>query len=604
MTTPDPSVDYNGTLYAQPPTPKESSSVYTDKTANTAGKNDQPVREFLLRFEYLQKGKQPVPIISHHRQLLTSILNAHKDQVTVYDKNNKPVDQSRINSITSIAHLRDLVDINTRTGDKVRHILIMKLRTSLSVYELRTSTGVMRQLQTMEAYIQEHFFGITEWDIASLGWFRELHPNHMSYDMIIDHCNGLITGILKDNFPPKTRIPFYKLSNCSPKFQLEGQDEMRTKAIQINCERQYSRQLHKMFVKALETNPIYVPWNARRKDPTWYKNSMRAQFKYLCNTWTLPVSGVTRKEMWYFETTIKATGLVASVHPHRHTDTAGRWNLLVHKDNMKAARTAVQGILDKWETYLPDDPNVRATWGLTRRVGTDRSALGGDISSDGDQTYATASMASLSTILTAEDHDMKVTTTSPNYFDLTIVVESDNREPAKSYLEAVTSSHTAPQPSAKEIQMQLEINRLRSEAESAKADAANMKAELASLKSMILGKSHDTSADSSNDTLPSTVVEPTSTTSTSTLTTADLLHRQTQFENTITETIATQMNAMFQQLLDKIVDPITPITNEKKHQASDASSPVKQSDSKRQDVKATPPPKNHPVAGVTTLQNP
>jgi hypothetical protein len=118
MAMPDTPPAYNGTLFAQPPTPKESSSVYTDKTANVAGKNDQPVREFLLRFEYLQKGKQPIPIINHHRQLLTSILNAHKDQVTIFDKNNKPIDQARINSITSIALLRDLVDINTRTGDK------------------------------------------------------------------------------------------------------------------------------------------------------------------------------------------------------------------------------------------------------------------------------------------------------------------------------------------------------------------------------------------------------------------------------------------------------------------------------------------------------
>jgi hypothetical protein len=381
---------------------------------------------------------------------------------------------------------------------------------------------------------------------------------------------------------------------------LEGQEEMRTKAIQINCERQHSRQLHKMFVKALETNPIYVPWNARRKDPTWYKNSMRAQFKYLCNTWTLPVSGVTRKEMWYFETKIKATGLVASVHPHRHTDTAGRWNLLVHKDNMKAARHAVQGILDNWETHLPDDPTVRATWGLTRRAGSDRSALGGDISSDGDQTYATASMASLSTILTAEDHDIKVTTASTNYFDLTIVVESDKQEPTKTYLEAVTSTPAESQPSAKEIRMQSEIDRLKSEADSAKAEAANMRAELASLKSMIMEKSRD----NQTETMPSTVAEPTSNTSTSTLTTADLLSRQSQFEASITETIATQMNAMFQQMLVKMADPATPITNEKKHQASDASSPVKQSESKRQDVKATPPPKNHPVAGVTSHQNP
>jgi hypothetical protein len=43
--------------------------------------------------------------------------------------------------------------------------------------------------------------------------------------------------------------------------------------------------------------------------------------------------------MWYFEEKIKETGLVSSVHPHCQTDESGQWNLLVHKDNMKAART-------------------------------------------------------------------------------------------------------------------------------------------------------------------------------------------------------------------------------------------------------------------------
>jgi hypothetical protein len=219
-----------------------------------------------------------------------------------------------------------------------------------------------------------------------------------------------------------------------------------------------------MFVKALVPNPIYVPWNARRKDPTWYKNSLRAQFKYLCNTWTLPVSGVTRKEMWYFEGKIKESGLVSSVHPHHHTDTSGRWNLLVHKDNMKAARKAVQEILDAWDVIIPDDPNVRATWGLPRKAGTERSVFGGDVSSDGDQTYATASMASLSTILTAEDHDMKVTASSTNYFDITIVVKADKQEAPKLYLQVATASLAAPQPTTKEIQMQAEIDRMKQEA--------------------------------------------------------------------------------------------------------------------------------------------
>jgi hypothetical protein len=110
----------------------------------------------------------------------------------------------------------------------------MKVRTSLSLYEIRTTSGIMRQLKEMQAFIQEHHFTIDEWDIASVGWFHDLHPNHMSYDMIVDHSNTLMSIAIKNSFPPKTKIPFYKLSNCTPKYQAEGHnpDHMRPQCLQ------------------------------------------------------------------------------------------------------------------------------------------------------------------------------------------------------------------------------------------------------------------------------------------------------------------------------------------------------------------------------------
>jgi hypothetical protein len=73
MTTLEDPSAYKGSLYTAPPTPHESSSVYTDKTVNTAGPNAQPVREFLIKFEYLQIGQQ-IPIINNHCHLLASLL--------------------------------------------------------------------------------------------------------------------------------------------------------------------------------------------------------------------------------------------------------------------------------------------------------------------------------------------------------------------------------------------------------------------------------------------------------------------------------------------------------------------------------------------------
>jgi hypothetical protein len=401
-----------------------------------------------------------------------------KDQITIYDKNDKAIDITGLRTISPVALFRELVDIHTRTANQVRHVIIMKVRTSLSLYEIRTTSSIMRQLKEMQAFIQEHHFTIDEWDIASVGWFHNLHPSHMSYDMIVDHSNTLMTIAIKTSFPPKTKIPFYKLSNCTPKYQAEGHDDMRTKAIQITCARSASKQLHKLLVKAFAENTIYVPWTACRTNPTWYRNCMRAQHKYLCNTWTLPVTGVPRSEMWYFENEFAATGLILSVHPDRATDTIGRWNLLVNKDNIKAARQTAQAILDNWNDILPNEAAVRSTWSFPCRAGSDRP-FGEEVSSEGDRTYASASMASLSSILTAEDQDIRVTASSTNYFNYTTeTISIPTHAPAStspmSYLQAATSiaalqqpgngvitSNASQGPTANEICLQAKIDALK-----------------------------------------------------------------------------------------------------------------------------------------------
>ena len=79
-----------------------------------------------------------------------------------------------------------------------------------------------------------------------------------------------------------------------------------------------------------------------RKDPAWYKNSLRAQFKYLCNTYIVALYGVNRAEMCHLENSIIETNLVMAVHPHQETDTIGRWNLLIHKENLSKTFKAIQ----------------------------------------------------------------------------------------------------------------------------------------------------------------------------------------------------------------------------------------------------------------------
>ena len=434
MANNNPTQPYNGTLFAKTPIVQDSSSVYTDKTANVASSKGLTVCEIHVKFEYVQKvSNKAVPILQYHGQLLTSIIYAHGDSVTVFDKNDKPIDQSQINALTSIAHLRELAEIHTRDGKAVRHIIIMRLRSPISLHDIRNTTVFMTHLKNMNAYVQEHAFPIAEWDISSVGWFWDMHPNHMSYALIKTHIQMLV----KTKCPPKTVLPQFELSNATAKFQEPGQQEMRTRVIQISCDRKSSKILHKLLIKAFADNPIYVPWDARRQDPTWYKNSLRAQFKYLCNTFTVALYGVNREEMWHLENKIIETNLVTAVHPHRETDTIGRWNLLIHKDNLRKTFVAVQNILDNYESIVPDDPTVRAKWEYKRRVGNGKTAPADD-DSNGDQSYATLSMASLSSILTTEDQSLQVTTTNTSFDLMAMEVAAPNLSSNDfSYLQAL-----------------------------------------------------------------------------------------------------------------------------------------------------------------------
>jgi hypothetical protein len=391
MTTPNGARPFNGVLFPPGTTIQDSSSTSTDRTTNNVLPNGAVVQEMLIRFEYIQTNKNvPVHVLQSHSVTLNTILLEHSNHVTIYDKNNKTIDRIRVAALSSLAQLR-----------------------ARTFAELKKTTLMETNLKANNAYMSEHKFGITKWDISSIGWFRNLHPNLMSHDLI----KSYLADKVKKNCPKKTTIPNYQLLNTSPWHKEEGAHDMRTKAIQISCPRSSSKALSKILFHALANNPIFIPWTMRYNNVTNYKNNLRAQHKYLINTWTIPLGGVNRNEMWYLQEFFLKNGLITALHPHRDTDTKGRWNLLIHKDNYKIGTIDARDILDNYDTLVPDTTDVRARWSIPRSVGNGVTPDGD--SSNGKQTYASLSMASLVSVLTQEDYAMPVTTTN-TAIDLTL----------------------------------------------------------------------------------------------------------------------------------------------------------------------------------------
>jgi hypothetical protein len=97
MTPPNGSPPFNSSLFPQGSTIPDSSSTSTDRAANNVLLNGKVVREMLIRFEYVQiDNNTPVHVLQYHSDHITAILLEQSNHVTIYDKNNKPLDLQRM----------------------------------------------------------------------------------------------------------------------------------------------------------------------------------------------------------------------------------------------------------------------------------------------------------------------------------------------------------------------------------------------------------------------------------------------------------------------------------------------------------------------------
>ena len=602
---------YNGTLFGTPPPPVDSASVTTEHTVTNPPVNGRVTKEFLIKFEFLQQtDSKPVPIMLHHRQLMCSILNAYKNQIVLYDNHDQPIDQTRINKIQSNADHRALFDIYTKDGVSIkhkngkvttrlpRHTIIMMVKTAFSLNDIRNTDVVMRQLRGFNTFMRLHHFDQKCHDIASCGWFRELHPTQMSHEVIKAHIDASI----KAATGPDTVIPQYNLAFCNPNFEEEDERPMKTKALEIQVERKLNRTMDRLLKKAFLTNPIYVPWRARHGDAAWYRQSLRAQFKYLYTTWTLPVSGVNRYEMFHLEPEILKTGFVTSCQPCRSTDMTGRWNLLIHRDNLFKATAAVQAVIDNYASIFPVTSEV-AKWSYPRLVGSGTKSSPTDKSSEGDNSYAAASITSLNSILTVEDNLVPVTTTNTS-FDLSAMEVNPATvnyipptNPVRSYADLVNGHYAYATPTpASAVQNVIPTGpsaaelRLTAQVEALTASLTEMTDKLNSF--MNAPPTSSTQLALIPPTPAAAPLTP-STTTPSTITTESLLQMQQDHQ--------TKTDATLQQILralNLIPQDVKTEDAETTKKMAAASSPPHQSAQKKQDSKDTP---NRPVSDVELI---
>jgi hypothetical protein len=417
---------FTGSILANITTPSDENTILTDNTDNRSFKIDRETREIFVKIDFKSKYPTLLDVVVDHQQLMASLITAYPNQVQVLDKNDNNVDMKKIQTFSSIIKYRPCFDIHSKEARNNRpaiHTIIMKIKTSLSLSDIRNTENVIRHLKHRDIYMKMHHFGREVFDVASIGWLRDVHPTQTNHESVKEMIQQHVTA----RWGPNTKIPPYALVYCNPGYHKNNNDPLKTKALEIQTDRKHSRTLDNLLRSAFkQNNPIFVTWRTKYQDPTRYRLSLKAQSVYLAKTYTIPIYGVNRFEMFYIERKIMATALVQSVNHCKSTDTIGRWNVLVSKDNFEDAGEKITNILDNYETIVPDEKGKRATWDQARYVKTGLG-LAGD--SEGANSYATAAGKSLTSILTIEEQNDAMT--DPPIFDFT-VMEDTVTEPISS----------------------------------------------------------------------------------------------------------------------------------------------------------------------------
>jgi hypothetical protein len=428
---------------ANKPDTSDSLSVATAHTDNSLINKPKEITEFNIKIEFAAtRNDASVPVMKLHRDLITCICLAHPNTIMMFDKHNTPVTASSLATIKSVTDHSKLFDVHSKAGNstrKTKHTIIQHIKTTHSLSDIKNHFDVMDFLRKNNVYLRFHYFSDTVWDVTSPGWLYGKHPSQSDHATI---KNDLDTAMKK--MFPKATIPYYHLAYCSPSATKASDGKrMSTKSLEIQVDRKDSRELDKMLRDSHKDNTIYIKWKYRHSMPDHYRNCIIAQHKYLANTYTVPINGVTRDQMFYILNPLLQNKLIRSVESTKKTDSHGRWNVLCNAADFPAASKFVTEVLATFDVTVPSDVAAAPKSFPSRISGT----IPSDGSSDGDQSYATTSMRSFASVVTDGDCDLHIETPSIS-FDL-------------SYMQSDTTTTVASTvTSARELELETSVKKL------------------------------------------------------------------------------------------------------------------------------------------------
>jgi hypothetical protein len=236
----------------------------------------------------------------------------------------------------------------TNNKKPARHILVMKFKSGITLFELKSQIFEEKYITATNIYMREHTFKYIM-DITSPGWLFGKHPqNH--------HKDNIKLEMLTDigRACPNQDIPFFHLDCCSPNWKDKNGRLYQTHALCIHVDRNKKKILEKLLKATYKSKkPLFVAWSWKKDQPMVFCNAMIAQATFLTSCWVVPVHGISETQMTTLRPLLLTNPSVSSIECTKYTNDTGRWDILVDRIHFRAAQVAVHSIFETFKNSTP-----------------------------------------------------------------------------------------------------------------------------------------------------------------------------------------------------------------------------------------------------------
>lgn len=311
--------------------------IYPDDMTEQAGKNrvrnDAEEREILVKWQ-MPGNNDLMTAKRQFIQVMTNLLTSFPTTITIVDRKqrewmyNETDDEEKFLKESIDDLVLQLHPIKNKQKQVTRWVTITKIRTAIPILEWKNNDQFYSSASEAKIYVFPHPFSYEEWDIASIGFIKDVHAIHYPRELLHDQINHLLKT--QEANPPVFQLIPQRIATTDK--------TASTKAYTIQCPKSDAQKLIHLMTHGPfrnEPNKMFVPFRYKTKKPELYLQCIRQQNEVYYKTWIIKMEGLTYNAMNYIYPEIQKIKGVFHVVPSKRFKSIGEWNVLV--DQTKCA---------------------------------------------------------------------------------------------------------------------------------------------------------------------------------------------------------------------------------------------------------------------------